>query len=170
MNQFTEFLSTNAALLVAAIALFISLRANFLAQMAHKLNVKSRADADRILLFEKKRENLNELDRRHTRMATLSLLTAQKIMLFREDPELHETMASEFARLKANLDGLQTLASNYEKQRNEIAAIDVGADIAAQDEMLANVRRLTIHLEKDIAHEQADLEEMRKQVAMKNRT
>lgn len=170
MNQLIELLATNAALLVAAVALLISLRANYTAQMAHKLNVKNKADADRILLFEKKRETLNELDSRHTRMATLSLLTAQKILLFREHSELHETMASEFTRLKANLDGVQKMTDSYEKQRNDIAAIGAGADIAVQDEMLANIMRLTIHLEKDIAHEQADLEEMRKQVAMINRT
>ena len=168
MDQLLEFLSANAALLAAAVALFISLRANYTAQEAHKLNVKNKADADRVLLYEKKRETLNELDRQHTRMATLSMLTAQKILLFREHPELHDTMSDEFTRLKANLAGVQKLASSYEEHRNDIAAIGTGADIAAQDEMLANVRRLTIHLEKDIAHEQADLEHMRKQLAMKN--
>ena len=111
MDLLLEFLSSNAVLLVAAVALFISLRANRTAQEAHKLNLKNKADADRVLLSEKKRETLNELDRQHTRMATLSMLTAQKILLFRDHPELHDTMSDEFARLKSNLAGVQLTLS-----------------------------------------------------------
>jgi hypothetical protein len=160
MNALTEFLSTNAALLVSAIALIISLRANYTAHQSHRLNVKSKGDADRVLLFEKKRELLNEVDRQHARIATLMMLTAQKILLFREHPHLHESKPGEFDRLKSNLTSVQTLDGKYEEQRQGLETIDVGADIAKQEELLANIRRLTIRIEKDIAHEQAGLQEL----------
>jgi len=89
------------------------------------------------------------------------MLTAQKILLFREHPQLHDTMQEEFVRLKSNLRAVQQLADKYEEQRKGIEAINVGADVAAQEELLANIRRLTIHVEKDIAHEQALLGELR---------
>ena len=168
MNAILEFLSANAAFLIAVVALFISLRANYTAHLAHKLNLKNKAEADRVLLFEKKRELLNEVDRQHTRIATLMMLTAQKILLFRESPELHDSMPEEFVRLKSNLTSVQHLDGKYEEQRRGIETIDVGADIAKQDELLATIRRLTIHLEKDIAHEQSHLEELRSRAGAKN--
>lgn len=164
MDSLVEFIGSNAAMLAALLALAISLRANYTAHQTHKLNVRSKADADRLLLFERKRELLNEVDRQHTRFATLMMVTAQKILLYREHPELHESMQEEFTRLESNLNTIVALDAKYEEQRNGIETMNVGADIAAQEELLANIRRLTIHVEKDIAHEQASFEELRAMV------
>lgn len=160
MSTFIEFLSSNAAVLASLLALAISLRANYTADRAHKLNRQTKADNDRVLLFEKKRELLNEVDRQNARFATLTMVLAQKILLFREHPWLHDEKQDEFDRLKSNLVAVQKLASRYEEQRTGIEATDVGADIAFQDQLLANIRRLTIHVEKDIAHEQVGLLEI----------
>lgn len=164
MSYLFQFIAENAALLVAILALVISLRANYTAHLAHRLNIQKKQDADRVLLFEKKRELLNEVDRQHTRFATLKMITAQKILLFSEHPELRESMQSESDRLKNNLNSLMVLDERYEEKRSGIESINVGADIATQEELLANIRRLTIHVEKDIAHEQAGLEELRSKV------
>lgn len=161
MSELSVFLSSNAALLAALLALVISLRANFIAHQAHKLNLRNRADTQRIQFFEKKRELLNEVDHQHTRFATLMMLTAQKVLLFREHPSLHDTMNEEFDRLKSNLKAIQRLYEKYEKQRQGIESINIGEDIAVLDEVLASIHRLTIHVEKDIAHEQAYLNELR---------
>ena len=161
MSTLTEFLQTNAALMVSVLALLISLRANYTAHLTHKLSLKSKADAEKILLYEKKRALLNEIDRQHTRLRTLMMVTAQKMLLFREHPSLHETMQDEFDRLKANLKAVQQLAEQYDEQRKGVEAIDVGADIATQEDLLANVQRLTIHVEKDIAHEQGSLADLK---------
>ena len=141
MSELVEFLSANAATLVALVALVISLRANYTAHQAHALNVKNKADADRLLIFAKKRELLNELDQQHTRMATLMMHTAQKILLFRDHhPALHESMEKEFQRCKSNLQAVQYLASRYDEHRKLLEGIEVGADVAKQEE------QLTIHL------------------------
>ncbi len=168
MSELLQFIAENAALFAALLALAISLRANHTAHQAHRLNLQNKQDADRVLLFEKKRELLNEVDRQHTRFATLMMVTAQKILLFREHPELHESMQSEFDRLKNNLNSVMVLDKKHEEQRRGIESIDVGADIATQEELLANIHRLTIHVEKDIAHEQASLEELRAQVRQRS--
>lgn len=159
MNSILNFVLANSALLTALLALAISLRANYTSHQAHKLNLRNKADAERILLFEKKRELLNEVDRQHIRFATLMMLTAQKLLLIKEQPQLHETIQDDFDRLKSNLSALQVI-DRYDEQRAEIEAINVGADIAMQDELLATIRRLTIHMEKDIAHEQASLNDL----------
>lgn len=161
MPEVSQFLASNAALLMALLALVISLRSNFIANQSHELNLKAKIDADRVLLFEKKRELLNEVDRQHARFATLMMLTGQKILLFRDHPALHDSMQGEFDRLKSNLISLQVSAGKNEEQRIGLEAINVGADIAQQEELLASIRRLTIRIEKDISHEQASLNEMR---------
>lgn len=161
MDWLVDFISTNAALLVAAVALIISLRSNYIAHQAHQLNVRNKTDSDRVRFFEKKRELLNEIDKQHTTLATLSLITAQGILVFKECPKLHDLMPDEFDRLKSNLRTVENLAANYEQRRKSVEAIDANADIATQDNELANVRRLTIHLEKDIVHEQLLLDKLR---------
>lgn len=165
METLADFASSNAALLVAAIALVISLRSNHIAHKAHQLNMRSKADADRVLLFEKKRELLNEVDKQHSTLATLSLIVAQGILVFKDCPKLHDLLPDEFDRLKSNLRAVENLAANYEHHRRTIEAIDANADITKQDEELANVRRLTIHLEKDIAHERLLLDQLRQLAA-----
>jgi hypothetical protein len=94
-------------------------------------------------------------------MATLSLLTSRKILLFREHPKLHETMQDEFDRLKRNLEEVEAMRGRYEEHRKGLECIGALADIATQEEILGSIRRLTIHIEKDIEHEQADLEVLR---------
>jgi hypothetical protein len=161
MSDVAEFVAATSAILISLIAIVVSLRANHIAHRAHQLNLRNKEDAERILLFEKKRALLNELDLQSTRFATLTMLTAQKILLFRDHPELSETMQSELDRLRSNLAGLQGQTDRHEKQRKELEATNVGCDIATREDLLANIRRLTIQVEKDIAHEQVTLEELR---------
>jgi hypothetical protein len=161
VDALAEFVSSNGALLVAVLALLISLRANHVSKQAHELNVRSKADADRVRLSEKKRELLNEIDKQHVTLATLSLITAQGVLVFKECPKLHELLPDEFDRLKGNLRTVENLAANYESQRKGFEVVDGESDAAGQDRALAEVRRLTIHLEKDVAHERLLLEQLR---------
>lgn len=108
------------------------------------------------------------MDRQNTLLRTLMLVVAQKILLFREHPSLHETMQEEIDRLKSNLKASQELADKYDEQRKGAEAINVGADIAVLEELLADIQRLTIHVEKDIAHEQGSLAELRAKLAGSN--
>ena len=161
MDSLIEFLGSNAALLIAIVAILISLRANFTAHRAHELNVRNKVDTDRILLNEKRRELLNELDKQHATLATLSFVVAQEVMTFQDCPKLNELLPEELERLQSNLRGVEKLKEGYEPQRREVEAVDVGYDIASLDSKLAGTRRLSIHLEKDIAHERTLLDQLR---------
>lgn len=150
---------------MSVIALLISFRANVFAHSAHKLNVKNREDADKVLLAEKKGKLLNELDRQHVTLAMLSFVTAQQILLFKDCPQLDGLMPEELSRLRSNLQVIENLEESYEPQRFTAEAYDAAADIPKLDSRLAEVRRLTIHLEKDIAHEKMLLEQLKHLVA-----
>jgi hypothetical protein len=123
-------------------------------------------DSDRLLLAEKKREALNELDRQYTRMATLSLVISQKILVFKEHPELQKSLSTEFDRLKSNLRAIEALRGRYDEHRKSIEAIREGSDAVEQEEILGQILRLSIHIEKDISHEQLDLEHLRKKAEL----
>jgi hypothetical protein len=55
MSELSEFVAAAAALLLSVIAIVVSLRTNQIAHRAHELNLRNKADAERVLLFEKKR-------------------------------------------------------------------------------------------------------------------
>ena len=156
--QFFEFIRSNASMLVATIALIISLRASSIARSAYKLNLRKKEDEDRLMLAEKRRELLNAIDRQNTALATLSFVTAEQIIVFAEWPKLNDILPEELARLHGNLATVETLQSSYEDQRNQLAIL---TDIPAHEESLSEVLRLNIHLEKDIAHERALLTKLR---------
>jgi hypothetical protein len=155
-----EFVAGNAALLVSLLALIISLLANSTARHANALNAKSKADADHVRFSEKRRELLNEIDRQHARMVTLMLLTAQQIALLNENPHMRERSADEYKRLRKNLAAVHGLGSRYEEQRQIIEGVKAATELTDPDALLADTRRLTIHLEKDIEHEERRLGEL----------
>lgn len=127
--------------------------------------MKNREDADKVLLAEKKRELLNQLDHQHVTLATLSFVTAQQILLFKDCPQLEDLMPEELSRLRSNLQVIENLEESYEAQRFTAEAYVAASDIPKLDSSMAEVRRLTIHLEKDIAHEKMLLEQLRHLVA-----
>lgn len=152
-----DFFASNAALFVAALALVISLRANSAAREASRFAAQSKADADRLRQYEGHRALLNELDLQHTRMSTLMMLTAQKLILFKEHPRLHETETGEFDRLTGNLDFMKKQYAGYDAHRQVAENVREGSDAARTEDLLAEARRLTIHLEKDVRHEERGL-------------
>ena len=97
---------------------------------------------------------------RGARMVTLMLLTAEQISLLNENPHMRERSADEYKRLKKNLAAVHGLSSRYEEQRQLIEGVKTEAELANPDELLANTRRLTIHLDKDIEHEERRLGEL----------
>jgi hypothetical protein len=157
MTQLVDFLNANAALLVAALALIISLRASSIAHSAHNLNLRSKSDSDRTSLAEKRKELLNAIDRQHTALASLNFVTSQQILIFAECPKLNELLPTELGRLKSNLATVETLEASYETIRNSASTL---SDIPSHDEKLAEIMRLTVHLDKDIAHERTLLEQL----------
>lgn len=164
MSALFEFLSSNAAVLLSILALLMSLQANRTARAAHMLNLQNRAKSESLLFNEKRRELLNEVDRQHAHLSTLMMITAQKILLFHEQPDLQKTMPRELSRLMSNLRLVEDLAAKYAKKREYIESIGLGAGVEAQEGILAEVKGLTISIEKDIAHERDHLEDLRRRL------
>lgn len=165
MDAVIVFFRENSALLVAIIALILSLRANWIADKAHKLNVAINDAANRRVFAEKHRELLNELDVQDTKLATLALVTAQKMLLFKENPILRESHEQDFLRLQSNLKVVETMRSNYTRDRQNAEKMSIAStDAAGVDAILSKMRQLTIHVDKDVRHEEADLEVLRSKV------
>ena len=165
MSHFAEFMGKNAALLVALLALIASLRAGYVAHRAFQLNVRNREDADRVRVFQKKRELLNELDIQDITIEKLSYVLQQEVLLFEDSPRLTQLLPDELPRLRNNLDMLPTLKEKVATMREAARGIGLGTEIETQEDGLTAVRRLTIHLEKDIEHEKLGLEQLRRLAA-----
>lgn len=161
MQEFTNFLSTNAALTVSILALVVSLASSRYARNAYQLNLRNKTDSDRVLLFDRKREILNEVDKQHCLLATLSALIAQKLLLLERNPQLSDHVGKELKRLSTNLDAIVNITTNTNALRQSFEEVDAGTDLTRLAERLADVRRVNIHLEKDIALEKSDLELLR---------
>ena len=161
MNHVLEFISTHAALLVALMAVVIALRASHIAKLAYHLNVQNKSDADRVLLAEKKRSLMNELDKQHATLARLSFITAGEMLQFQQCPKLNELLPDELDRLKSNLNTIEVLENGYDPQRALAESLEPGREISEIENQIAKVRQLSIHLEKDIIHEQSLLGNLR---------
>lgn len=146
-----------APLLVSVLALVLSLEANVRAR-------RSKQESDRLLISTKKLEYLQEIDRQHTLLLRLRFIVQDELIQFEVCPPLDELLSGERERLEGNLQGLIGLEEGCERQRERAEAVQTGADPAALDAALADTRRLSLHLEKDIEHENKLLADKRRLV------
>ena len=153
-----ETLEQHASVLIALLALVVSLQANVRAR-------RSKQELDRLLISTKKVELLQEVDRQHTLLLRLRFIVKDQLNQFRVCPRLDRLLSGERERLEHNLQALLGLEQGCERQREQAESIQVGADPAELDVALANTRRLSLHLEKDIEHEGKLLSDKRSLVA-----
>lgn len=146
-----ELLSNNLETIIAVLALVIALQANVLARM-------SKSDSDRMLLSEKKRDLLQQIDRQHVTMLRLRFVMQGQLLQFELCPDIALLQPDEKERVEANLDALDQLEESCLQARSKAERIDVTHDPAAIDFEFADLGRLTAHLQKDLEHEQALLE------------
>jgi hypothetical protein len=146
-----------APLLVSVLALVLSLEANVRAR-------RSKQESDRLLISTKKLEHLHEIDRQHTLLLRLRFIVQDELLQFEVCPPLDELLSGERERLEGNLQGLIGLEEGCERQREAAEAVQTGADPALLDAALADTRRLSLHLEKDIEHETKLLADKRRLV------
>ncbi len=141
-----QFLAENSPLLVAVLALIVSLQANIRSR-------RSSEKSDRLLISGKKLELLQELDRQHTLLLRLKFIVESQLIQFEMCPALLTLLPEENERLKNNLEGLEGMEQICLNQRGRSEAIDVNYDPAKVDAEMSEVRRLITHLEKDIQNE-----------------
>lgn len=145
-----------AALLFSAFALWVSWRANSIAQKA--LN-----ESNKVKLLEIQSEVLKEVDLQHAKFGTLLAVTAEAALIYAQNPALAANNPGGFERVKQNIDAVQSLRGRYEEQR-KLAESNVGqGSIEAEAKILADIRRLTIHVQEDLEKELRHVEGLRAQ-------
>ncbi len=158
----TSLTAAYAALLISILAVLASVRANSIAQKSRKFSEDVQRQAERAQVYEKRTEILTEIDTQHARFGTLLAIIAEKMILIQRNPNLLEDYPNEYERLAQNLSAIESLRSRYEEQRAVSERIGEGADLAQQEEALAEMRRLTIHVNEDIRKEEAHLSELKR--------
>lgn len=152
----------HAVLLIAILSLVVSLRSNSIAAKAKQFTEQSLRDARRVEVFRKRTEILAEIDRQHARFGTLLAIIAEKSVLYQQNPVIAKRNLSEISRLTKSMKAIQQLMDRYKKQRSVSERIGEGADLAQHEVGLAEIRRLTIHVDEDISKELMGLEDVRK--------
>jgi hypothetical protein len=150
-----------APLLVSILSLIVSLRSSAIAHRARKFAEAVHQDNQRAAIFRSRTEILSEIDRQHARLGTLQFLIVENLLLFRQFPLLSEQYPDETKRLARNLDGVKHLQDAYDEQRKVSEQVGEGADITGQEAALANIRRLTIHVDEEISKEEHHMESLR---------
>lgn len=114
-------------------------------------------------LLEIQSEVLKEVDLQHAKFGTLLAIRAESALLYAQNPALAANNPGGFERVKQNIDAVQSLRGRYEEQRT-LAELNVGqGSIEAETTILANVRRLTIHVQEDLEKELRHVEGLREQ-------
>ena len=151
-------LASNAEILISALALVIALQANIIAR-------RSKLDSDRILLSERKRNLIQEIDRQHVTLLRLRFVMQDQRLQFELCPQLSLVDPEKKERVTANLNAIDRLEEIYIQARMNAEAINVKHDLAEIDAQFAEVGRLTAHLQKDLEHEQGLLDSKKRLVA-----
>ena len=161
IEYITSLTTTHAALFIAILALVVSLRANYISNNANENAIKQQLKNNRMKNLEKRTEILSEIDKQNAIQGHLLSVTAEKIILFQKNPDLLNKHPQENERLKQNINGIQLLKSNYEERRTVSEQIGAEADLEQQEKALAEIRRLTIHLEEELIKEKDHLNDLK---------
>lgn len=151
----------HAALFIAMLALITSLRANHISNKANTISAEQKNKTKRLKALEKRTDILSEIDKQNALQGHMLVVIADKLHLFHQNTELTNKHTGEYKRLMQNLNSIQQLKSNYKERRSVSAALDADADLEMQEKTLAEVRRLTIHLEEELAKEKDHLNNLK---------
>jgi hypothetical protein len=167
MLDVKSLITGHGPLLVSILALVASFVSILIANKSRHFAEKAHNETQRLKLFEKRTDILSEIDRQHARFGSLLTVIAEKLILFQNNPWLSERFPKESERLSQNFNVVEHLRSHYDEQRNIHALIKEGVDMASLESAMADIRRLSIHIEEDIRQEENDLNETKKLIEEK---
>ena len=147
-----DFLKENSDLLIALLALLLALQANVMSR-------KAKADSDRVLISEKRRDLVQEIDKQHVLILRLRFVVESQLVQFQICPPLVDLLEGERERLEKNLVALDGLEAMCISARVDAEGINMGIDSALIDVKHSGIARLTSHLEKDLDNEESLLED-----------
>lgn len=153
MDFVLVFVKQYAALIIAALALWASWRANSHAKLALDQSKKTK-------LLEVQSEVLREIDLQHAKLGALLACTAEAALTYAQSEVLQRQDPAGRERISQNLNAVQRIRSRYDEQRRLAESSLGNGNIERQWEILANIRRLTLHVQEDIEKERRHLEQL----------
>lgn len=155
-----DLVASNAAILLSAIAIFATVRSNLIAEKARKLTEEVSRKQQGLAVYQQRTLLLKEVDHQQSLLNRLATVSLQKIVLLQSCEHSHD-IAERITRLRKNIDATEHLRSRYGEQRNAAYAIESDASLNENERNLADVRRLTLHIEQEIENEISELEDIR---------
>ena len=147
-----EWISENSAVLISLLAIIVTVRANVIAHKAKSLAVKVNEQQQELIVYKQRTELLEEIDKQQAILNRLAAVTLQKMATIQ-----HDKNSKNYQRLEKNINAVNSLRSSYETQRELAYSIEKGASLNANERNLADIRRLTLHLEQDIKIELGEI-------------
>lgn len=155
-----DLIASNAAILLSAIAIFATVRSNLIAEKARKLTEEVSRKQQGLAVYQQRTLLLKEVDHQQSLLNRLATVSLQKIVLLQSCEHSHD-IAERITCLRKNIDATEHLRSRYGEQRNAAYAIESDASLNENERNLADVRRLTLHIEQEIENEISELEDIR---------
>lgn len=146
-----SFITENSTLLLSILAIVASIRSNWLAHRAHKLSKEINNKQQELIIYKQRTEILAEIDKQQAVLNRLATVTLQKMA-----SGIHDQNSNEYKRLEKQVDTVNHLRKGYEEQRQFAYTLEKGACLNANERNLADIKRLTLHLEQDIENELGD--------------
>lgn len=143
-----EWISSNAAILLASLAIVATIRSNIIAHKAKKLSIKIHGENKELVIYKQRTEILEEIDKQQALLNRFSAINT-KLLSEINNPE---ALAPVDRRLK-NQDVINKLRSDYDEQRSFANKIDKNSSIDENEKNLSEIRRLSLFLEKEIENE-----------------
>lgn len=149
-------ITENVSTIFAGLAIILSAVANWRVAKAHQ---ESKV-AGRAL---RKMDMLVEIELKNAAVGKLALVTAQKLLLLQDHPNLVRDSDGEIARLRNNLNLLQEFKES-EREQEQLAEHTDAEDIELHTQALADVKRLRLSIEADVDKETAVYNQLFSQV------
>ena len=138
-----DFISKNASVIIAGIALVLSAFANW---RAEKQSKESKA----ISKSYRRKDLLLGIEKNYILERDLALVLSQKILLISKCSKLEGEFEEELERLEKNLKSLNKQISNQENMRNLAENTDWGDSIDKYTDALINIQRAQIKIKSDL--------------------
>jgi hypothetical protein len=176
MKLFTDFIpvfvNDNLPLIIALIALFLSIYAINISYKSLKNFNKSEVDKNSeekkepeekpVKLSNQQSEILDAIERQISKLDKLFSILAETLFIYQSDSRLFYKHSSDIDRLKNKIQELQEIKAGYEEHRSMVKNIDSDFDFNTLDISIAEIKRLPLHIEHDLIAEKKTLDDLKK--------
>ncbi len=153
----TNFISTNKTLLVSMLALLVSLFAFSNSRRSLKLSEKISEEANKLKASEQRADILEIIDKKNVKIGNLLSIYGEKYSLFTNNPQLCKIFPEEMERITTNVNCLNNIKAQYDLERKNVESFNDKVSTPFNQNILADSKRLLIHIEEEIVKEERGL-------------